>query len=139
MTRILALVAALLAAGSAAAQTFPAKPLKIIVGYPPGGSGDFLTRIIADELSKNLGVAVVAENKPGAGGNIAADAVAKSAPDGYTLLNGNNHAINRALYKTLTYDDKDFVPVTKIATGPTVICVKIASPIQNLRQLIDYA
>ena len=139
MIRSLVFAACSLAAAVAHAQAFPAKPLKIVVGYPPGGSGDFLTRIIADEMSKNLGVAVVAENKPGAGGNIAADAVAKSAPDGYTLLNGNNHAINRALYKTLTYDDKDFVPVTKVATGPTVICVKVASPIKTLKELIDYA
>jgi tripartite-type tricarboxylate transporter receptor subunit TctC len=138
MTR-LALMTLVFLASSAAAQTFPNKAVKIVVGYPPGGSGDFLTRIIADEMSKNLGVAVVAENKPGAGGNIAADFVAKSPADGYTLLNGNNHAINRALYKRLTYDDKDFVPLTKIATGPTVICVKIASPIKSLRELIDYA
>ena len=121
------------------AQTFPAKPVKIVVGYPPGGSGDFLTRMIADEMQKNLGVAVVAENKPGAGGNIAADFVARAPADGYTLLNGNNHAINRALYKTLTYDDKDFVPVTKIATGPTVICVNNSVPVRSLKELIDYA
>jgi len=111
MMRVPIFVACLVFAATAFAQSFPTKPLKIVVGYPPGGSGDFLTRIIADEMSKNLGVAVVAENKPGAGGNIAADFVAKSPADGYTLLNGNNHAINRALYKTLTYDDKDFIPV----------------------------
>ena len=139
MIRSALLAAFFFAATLANAQTFPTKPLKIVVGYPPGGSGDFLTRIIADEMSKNLGMAVVAENKPGAGGNIAADFVAKSPADGYTLLNGNNHAINRALYKTLTYDDKDFIPVSKVATGPTVICVKIASPIKTLRELIDYA
>jgi tripartite-type tricarboxylate transporter receptor subunit TctC len=139
MTRSALFAAFFFAATLTNAQTYPAKPLKIVVGYPPGGSGDFLTRIIADEMSKNLGVAVVAENKPGAGGNIAADFVAKSPADGYTLLNGNNHAINRALYKTLTYDDKDFIPVSKVATGPTVICVKIASPIKTLRELIDYS
>ena len=137
--RFLAFTAGILFAALAGAQAFPAKPLKIVVGYPPGGSGDFLTRMIADEMQKDLGVAVVAENKPGAGGNIAADYVAKAPADGYTLLNGNNHAINRALYKTLTYDDKDFVPVTKIATGPTVICVNPGLPIRSLRDLIDYA
>jgi tripartite-type tricarboxylate transporter receptor subunit TctC len=123
----------------AGAQSFPSKPIRIVVGYPPGGSGDFLTRIAADEMSKSLGVSVIAENKPGAGGNIAAELVARSPADGYTLLNGNNHAINRALYKTLTYDDKDFIPVSKVATGPTVICVNVNSPITSLKELIDYA
>src|SRR5579871_1415406 len=122
----------------AAAQNFPSKPVKIVVGYPPGGSGDFTTRIAADELSKALGVAVVAENKPGAGGTIAAAAVAKAPPDGYTLLNAGNFAIDRALYK-LPYEDRDFIPVIKIATGPTVICVNNNVPIKSLKELIDYA
>ena len=124
---------------SALAQGYPAKPVKIVVGYPPGGSGDFLTRLIADEMGKALGVAVVADNRPGAGGNVAADIVARSAADGYTVLNAPHHSINLALYKSTTYEHKDFIPVTKIATGPTVICVSSAVPAKDLKELIDYA
>jgi tripartite-type tricarboxylate transporter receptor subunit TctC len=123
----------------AAAQAFPAKPVKIVVGFPPGGSGDFLTRIIADEMAKNLGVAVVAENRAGAGGNVAAEHVAKAPADGYTVLNAPHHSINLALYKTSGYDHKDFIPVTKIATGPTVICVNSTVQAKNLKELIEYA
>ncbi len=121
------------------AQTYPSKPIRLIVGYPPGGSGDFTTRIIGDELSKELGVAVVVENKPGAGGSIASEFVAKSAPDGYTLLNQGNHQINKSLYKSLGYDDKDFIPVSRVANGATVLVVNIETPFKNLRELIAYA
>jgi tripartite-type tricarboxylate transporter receptor subunit TctC len=138
--RLGAFLAAFVLAASAAAQTFPAKPVKIIVGYPPGGSGDFLTRLLADEMSKNLGVPVVTENRPGAGATIASDAVAKSTPDGYTLLNSTNHAINKALYKKLPYDpDKDFAAVSRAATGPLVICVSNDAPIKTLKELLAYA
>ena len=123
----------------ALAQNFPSKPVKIIVGYPPGGSGDFLTRLIADEMQKALGVGVVAENRPGAGGNVAADAVARAPADGYTVLNAWHHTINLTLYKSTTYEHKDFIPVTKIATGPTVVCVSSSVPANNLKELIDYA
>lgn len=137
--KLAALLAGLALALNAAAQGYPSKPVKIIVGYPPGGSGDFLTRLIADELSKALGVAVVAENRPGAGGNVAADAVARSPADGYTLLNAPHHSINLALYKSTTYDHKDFIPVSKIATGPTVIVVSSNSQLQSLQDLIEHA
>jgi len=123
----------------APAQGYPSKPIRLLVGYPPGGSGDFTTRVIGDELSKELGVAVVVENRPGAGGNIAAEVVAKSPPDGYTLLNGNNHAINLTLYKNPGYRDEDFAPITKVAAGPTVIVVNNNLPVRNLKELIDYA
>lgn len=129
----------LLFALNASAQNFPSKPVKIIVGYPPGGSGDFLTRLIADEMQKALGVGVVAENRPGAGGNVAADAVARAPADGYTVLNAWHHTINLTLYKSTTYDHKDFIPVTKIATGPTVICVNSSVQAKDLKELIDHA
>ena len=138
MIRAAVLVVLAMLGLQAGAQSYPSKPIKIVVGYPPGGSGDFTTRIAADELSKALGVSVVAENKPGAGGTIAAAFVAKAPADGYTLLNANNFAVDRALYK-LAYDDKDFVPVIKIATGPTVICVNDNVPVKSLKELIDYA
>ena len=120
-------------------QTYPAKPPKIVVGFPPGGSGDFTTRIIADELSKELGVAFVVENRPGAGGSIASEYVAKSAPDGYTILNQGNHAYNRVMYKDLKYDDRDFTPVSRVANGATILVVPPASPFQSLKELVDYA
>ena len=135
---LLGLLGCMLALG-ASAQAFPSKPIRLLVGYPPGGSGDFTTRVIGDELARELGVAVVVENRPGAGGNIAAELVAKAPPDGYTLLNGNNHAINLTLYSKTGYQDGDFVPITKVAAGPTIIVVNKDSPFRNLRDLIDYA
>ena len=138
--RLLVLVAACAFSAVALGQAYPNKPLKIVVGYPPGGSGDFLTRLAADELGKDLRVAVVVENKPGAAGNIAHEFVARSPNDGYTVLNTTHMAINRATYPTLTYDpDKDFAAVTRIATGPTLVCVRNDSPIKDLKELIAYA
>jgi tripartite-type tricarboxylate transporter receptor subunit TctC len=128
-----------LACSSVFAQGFPAKPLRIVVGFPPGGSGDFLTRIIADEMAKDLGVAVVADNRPGAGGNIAAEIVAKAPADGYTLINSPHHAINIALYKSTNYQEKDFAAVCRVATGATVLVVNNNQPFSNLRELIEYA
>jgi tripartite-type tricarboxylate transporter receptor subunit TctC len=121
------------------AQNYPSKPIRLVVGYPPGGSGDFTTRIIADELSKELGITVLVENKPGAGGSIASEFVAKAAPDGYTLLNQGNHAINRSLYKSLSYDDKDFIPVSRVANGATVLVVNNGTPYQSVKELIAFA
>jgi len=121
------------------AQTYPVKPIRLIVGYPPCGSGDFTTRVIADELSKDLGVAVVVENKPGAGGSIASEFVAKSAPDGYTLLNQGNHAINLNLYKELRYSDKDFIPICRVANGATVLVVNNDTPFKSAKDLVAYA
>lgn len=138
--RIIGVLAALVLSASAAAQSFPSKPIKIVTGYPPGGSADFLTRLLAEEMTKNLGVAVVAENRPGAGATIASEAVAKSPPDGYTIFNSTHHAINKALYKKLAYDpDKDFAAITRVATGPLVICVNNDTPFKTLRELIAYA
>jgi tripartite-type tricarboxylate transporter receptor subunit TctC len=122
------------------AQAFPAKPIKLVVGYPPGGSGDFLTRLMADEMSKDLGVSVVADNRPGAGGNIANEVVAKAPADGYVVLNATHFAINKALYKSITYDpDKDFLAVSRVANGPTVVCVNNTLPVKDLKELIAYA
>jgi len=146
--RIPALLGALAFAAAAAAQApsagpgqaWPTKPIRLVVGYPPGGSGDFLTRLMADEMSKELGVAIVPENRPGAGGNIASDVVAKSLADGYTVLNAGHHAINKALYKKLAFDpERDLVPVSRVATGPTILCVNNSLPVKNLQELIAYA
>ncbi|MGQ0655869.1 MAG: Bug family tripartite tricarboxylate transporter substrate binding protein [Betaproteobacteria bacterium] len=125
---------------AALGQAFPSKPLRLVVGYPPGGSGDFLSRLAADELSKDLGQPVGVENKPGAGGNIAHEFVAKSPNDGYTILNATHMAVNRALYKSIAYDpDRDFAAITKLATGPTLVCINNNVPVKDLRELIAYA
>jgi tripartite-type tricarboxylate transporter receptor subunit TctC len=139
MSRILVLVFGMALAIAGVAQPFPAKPLRLVVGFPPGGSGDFLTRLIADEMSKDLGAAVIADNRPGAGGNIAAELVARSAPDGYTVLNAPHHAINKALYKSINYGEKDFAAITRVATGTTVVVVNNNVPIHSLRELIAHA
>jgi tripartite-type tricarboxylate transporter receptor subunit TctC len=125
--------------GNAGAQPYPSKPIRLVVGYPPGGSGDFTARIASDELSKDLGVAVVVENRAGAGGNIAAEVVAKAPADGYTILNAWNHAINLALYKTSNYSEKDFVAISRVASGPAVVVVNASSPFSNLKDLVAYA
>jgi len=137
--RLLALLAALACSASVLGQGYPNKPIRLVVGYPPGGSGDFTTRLIADELSKDLGATVIVENKAGAGGSIASEFVAKSAPDGYTLLNQGNHAINRNLYKSLGYDQKDFVPICRVAIGTTILVVNNDTPFMNLQDLVSYA
>jgi tripartite-type tricarboxylate transporter receptor subunit TctC len=125
---------------SAGAQAYPSKPVRLIVGYPPGGSGDFLTRLMADEMGKDLGVTVVVDNRPGAGGTIASDIAAKAPNDGYTVLNAGHWAINKAMYKNLNYDaEKDLVPVCLVAIGPTIILVNNDLPVKNLKELIAYA
>jgi tripartite-type tricarboxylate transporter receptor subunit TctC len=137
--RFFALLAACAFSIHGLAQPYPSKPIKIVVGFPPGGSGDFLTRLIADEMQKALGVPVIADNRPGAGGNIAAEVVARAPADGYTVLNAPHHAINIALYKSAGYAERDFAAITKIATGPTVVVVNNALPIKDLKELVAYA
>jgi tripartite-type tricarboxylate transporter receptor subunit TctC len=140
IVRALVLLAACALPLQGFAQGFPSKPIRLIVGYPPGGSGDFLTRLVAEEMSKDLGVAVVAENRPGAGATIATELVARAAADGYTVLNSTHHTINKALYKKLGYDpDRDFAAVTRVAVGPLVIVVNNDVPIKSLKELLDFA
>jgi tripartite-type tricarboxylate transporter receptor subunit TctC len=123
------------------AQPWPAKPIRFIMAYPPGGSSDILARPIANELSKSLGQQVVIEYKPGAGSSIGADAIAKSAPDGYTMgMLLTAHAVNASLIPKLPYDTvKDFASVTLAATLPLVITVNAQSPIRTLQELISTA
>jgi len=124
------------------AQTYPTKPVKLVVPFPPGGSLDITGRLLAQKLTEAWGQPVVVENKPGAGGNIGADLVAKSAPDGYTILLGalSTHAVNPSLYAKMPYDAaKDFAPITLIAITPNVLVVNAASPVNNVREFIAYA
>ena len=134
--------ATLVAPQPAAAQAYPTKPVRMVVPFPPGGSLDIAGRLIAQKLSEAWGQTVVVENKPGAGGNIGADLVAKSPPDGYTILLGalSTHAVNPSLYKTMPYDAaKDFAPITLIAVTPNVLVVNAASPVNNVKEFIAYA
>src|SRR6187399_3319114 len=117
-------------------------PVRILVGAPAGGTTDTMARTLAVELGKSLGRVVIVENRPGAGGNIAAEAVAKAAPDGHTLLMGTNGplAVSPALYKDLPYDPlKDLAPVTLVGTSPNLIAVNPATGITTLKGLVDKA
>jgi tripartite-type tricarboxylate transporter receptor subunit TctC len=139
-SRLIVFIAGVLACAIAFAQSYPNRPIKLIVGFPPGGSGDFLTRLMADEMTRELGVTVVVDNRPGAGATIATDAVAKAPADGYTLLNGGHQTISKELYRKLPYDaDRDLIPICKIATGTTVLVVNNNSPFQTLKDLIAHA
>ena len=134
------LAGGLLTVCAAMAQPFPTKPIKFVVGYPPGGSGDFVTRTLGEAIATELGQTAVIDNRPGAAGNLASELVHKSAPDGYTLLVGSNPYINKALYKKLPYDiEKDFQPITLLGNGPMVIAVNSSLPVNNIKELIAYA
>jgi len=126
----------------AAAQAFPSKPVKLVIPFPPGGSLDNIGRLIAQKLSESWGQQVVIENKPGAGGNIGADAVAKSPADGYTVVMGalSTHAVNPSLYAKMPYDAaKDFAPISLVAITPNVLIVNADSPVRTLKDLIAWA
>ena len=142
--RIAAFAAAALVATlpAAAADWQPTRPLRIVVPFAPGGQPDLVARALADPLAKALGQAVVVENRPGAGGNIAAEAVAKSAPDGHTLLMGTNGplAVSPALYRNLAYDPlADLAPVTLVGTSPNLIAVNPSLAVSSLRELVARA
>jgi tripartite-type tricarboxylate transporter receptor subunit TctC len=130
-----------LAVGQAFAQAYPSKPVKLVVPYPPGGPTDIVARVIAQRLQTQTGQAFVVENLPGAGGNTGAAAVARAAPDGYTLLVATTaHAINPSLFKNLSYQfGKDFAPITQLTAGPLVIVVNPALPVKTVGELINLA
>jgi len=144
MFRIVSMLVAVVCATvalPAAAQPYPSKPVKLVVPFPPGGSLDNAARLIAQKLTETWGQSVVVENKPGAGGNIGADMVAKSPPDGYTILLGalSTHAVNPSLYKTMPYDAaKDFAPITLVAITPNVLVVNASSPVQTVKEFFAY-
>ena len=124
-----------------AAAAYPDKPIRMVVPWPAGGSSDTAARLVARHLSDKLKQPVVVENKGGASGNIGTDIVAKSAPDGYTLLlSSGPFSINPSLYKTLPFDSvKDFVPVAQIANTPSVLVVHPATPAQTMQEFVALA
>ncbi|MBK7654039.1 MAG: tripartite tricarboxylate transporter substrate binding protein [Burkholderiaceae bacterium] len=126
----------------AQAPVWPSKPVKIVVTFPPGGAPDTLARILADKWGQTLGQTFTVDNKPGAGGNIGAEFVAKSASDGSTLIIGTvgTHTINPALYPNLPYNPvKDFTPITFLASTPNLLVVNNNVPAKNVKELIDLA
>jgi tripartite-type tricarboxylate transporter receptor subunit TctC len=139
--RWLVFLSAGLAVGAHAQGQYPAKPVRLVVPFPPGGGSDALSRILGPKLSEGLGQQVVIENRPGAGANIGAEVAAKSPPDGYTLLMGNvAHAINASLYAKLNYDFiKDFAPVSLLASTPNIVVVHPSVPAKSVKELIALA
>ena len=128
-----------LIAGVTAAKPWPSKPIKWVVPFAPGGTTDILARTIGEKLSVTLGQPIIVENKPGAGGGVGAEQVAKSPPDGYTIMGGtiSTHAINASLYKNLPYDPvRDFAPITLIVRVPNMLVVNPAVPAKDVRELI---
>jgi len=138
-----ALAVLLVVAGTAAAQSpYPSKPIRFVVPFPAGGPLDITARALGQDLAKDWGQPVIVDNRPGAGGNIGADFVAKSAPDGYTILMGavSTHAINVTLYAKLPYDPvKDFAPITLVTSVPNVLVVHPSLPVKNVKELIALA
>jgi tripartite-type tricarboxylate transporter receptor subunit TctC len=124
----------------AAGADWPVKPVRVVVPFTPGGSTDITARLISNRLQEVWGQSVVVENKPGAGGNIAADMVAHSDPDGYTIfISGPGMATNRFLYPSLSYDSvSDFAPVTMLITQPNLMCVPNSSPAKSVQEFIAY-
>jgi tripartite-type tricarboxylate transporter receptor subunit TctC len=126
----------------AAAQTYPAKPVHLIVPFPAGGATDILSRALSTELGRQLGQAVVVDNKPGAGGTIGALAAAKATPDGYTLLltTSSTHSIGAAINPRIPYNaETDFTPIIYVASSPQLLVVPNSLPVKTLREFIDYA
>jgi tripartite-type tricarboxylate transporter receptor subunit TctC len=127
---------------TAAAAEYPTRPVMLVVAFTPGGPSDVIARILGKRLHEMLGQPFVIENRPGAGGNIAAEAVANAAPDGYTLLMGNNSilATNASLYKKLNYDpERDFIPISLIGTQANILVVNPSVPANSMAELIALA
>ncbi len=141
LSLLLLSVPLLAAAPAIQAQPWPGKPIRMVVPYPPGGPTDIVARVIGQKLAERLGQPIVVDNRPGAGGNIGADAVAKSAPDGYTLLVATTaHAINMTLFSKPGYNTRaDFAPVSMLTSGPLVLVTAPSTPASNVGELIAMA
>jgi tripartite-type tricarboxylate transporter receptor subunit TctC len=145
--RLISRLSAALLLGALAAPLFaqtgyPTRPIRILVTVPPGGAADFIARAVGGKLSETLGQAVVVENRAGASGTLAADAVAKAAPDGYTLLQNSitTHGIGPHLYPALPYDPvKDFAPITLLATLPLIMAVNAEVPAASVKEFVELA
>ncbi len=142
ITRWIAAAGAMLIATVAAAQSFPTKPVRIIVPFSPGGATDIVTRILAQKLTEAWRQTVVVDNRAGAGGNIGADLAAKAAPDGYTLFmpSGSVMTANQHIYKKIPFNaEKDFTAITNVASGPQIVAVANSVPAKSVKELIALA
>jgi tripartite-type tricarboxylate transporter receptor subunit TctC len=142
MKRWIGFVVGMLVSGLALAQSWPAKPLRIVIAQAPGSATDVISRVVANPLSESLGQPIVIDARPGAGGVLGTEVAARSAPDGYTLFMGNNstHGSNPAVYAKLPYDAvKDFAPVSFVASVPYVLVVDPALPVKSVQEFIAYA
>jgi tripartite-type tricarboxylate transporter receptor subunit TctC len=139
---IFAALFAVLAPAAASAQTFPVRPIKIVVPFPPGGTPDILSRVLGNAATRILGQQIVVENRPGAGGNVAMDLVARAAPDGYTLIMGTigTCAMNPFLYSGLRFDvERDFAPVMLVGSISNVLAVHPSVPAKSVKELVALA
>jgi tripartite-type tricarboxylate transporter receptor subunit TctC len=141
LSSALGLSALIAAPASVIAANYPTRPIRVTIPFPPGGTSDILTRIIGEKLTASLGQQIVVDNRPGAGGVIATDIVAKAAPDGHTLyMTFVSHAINPYVYAKLPYDTRrDFTPVALFAVSPNVVVVTPALPVKSIKDLIAFA
>ena len=141
LRKIVALVFGLALIGGAAAQSWPQKPVRFIVPFPPGGATDISARLLGEKLTQIWNQQVVIENRGGAGGGVGAAEAARAAPDGYTLFfpSGSVVTANQHIYAKMNYDpEKDFVPITNVVSGPQVLTVPASSPFKTVKDLIDY-
>jgi tripartite-type tricarboxylate transporter receptor subunit TctC len=140
--RALALLCAAFLSFTAAAQSWPHKPVRVIVPFPPGGATDIAARLVGEQLTQIWGQSVIVENRGGAGGGVGAAEAARAAPDGYTLFfpSGSVMTANQYVYASLNYDpERDFKPVTMVVSGPQVLVVQASSPYKTVKDLIDAA
>jgi tripartite-type tricarboxylate transporter receptor subunit TctC len=138
----LAMAAAVLLAAPAQAQTYPSKPIRLVVPFPAGGATDIFARAVSQKLGERLGVAIVVDNKPGAGGAIGSDLVAKAPPDGYTILlaTSSTHSIGPSLGVKLPYDAvADFTPISHVGNAPSIMLVPNSAPARTVKEWIAYA
>ena len=129
------------AASTGSGQAWPSRPIRMLVGFPPGGPTDVVARIVSEKVASQVGQRIVIDNRPGAAGNIAVEILAKSNPDGHTLLYSSNAiALSPGLYSKLGYDpNKDLAPVTEIGAGCLIFVVHPSLPAKNVQEFIDYA
>ena len=137
----LIVLASMLGGGTVLAQPYPNKPIRLVIGFAPGGAADYVARTLSEPMGRALGQSVVVENKAGAGSSIAADFVAKAPPDGYTLLiaSPSSISVNPALNAKLTYSAKDLVPVTRVTSSPLVVAVNPGTGIHSMQELVAAA
>ena len=142
MRAVFAFIFLLAGASAAPAQTYPTKPIRLVVGFDAGGAADIIARAMSDPLSRALGQGIIVENKPGAGSSLAAALVARAAPDGYTIMIASQSGmiVNPLINKSVTYDtQRDFVAITQVTSSPLVVAVNPSLPVTSIRELIAEA